>query len=188
MARQQGVMKHIFTSLLSAIVSLWLSTAVLAQTSPDTLRQATLNDCIQYAINHQPLLKQSVIDQSITDRTIRSALADWLPQVGFNYNIQHYLKLPVQLFPNFSNPTSGERLPVTVGVANTSTLQLVANQTIFNRDVLLANRTADTYRQQSRQAYTRTKIEVISGVSKAFYDVLLSPAAGGDHQPGYCPA
>lgn len=174
MARQQGVMKHIFTSLLSAIVSLWLSTAVLAQTSPDTLRQATLNDCIQYAINHQPLLKQSVIDQSITDRTIRSALADWLPQVGFNYNIQHYLKLPVQLFPNFSNPTSGERLPVTVGVANTSTLQLVANQTIFNRDVLLANRTADTYRQQSRQAYTRTKIEVISGVSKAFYDVLLS--------------
>lgn len=167
-------MKHLFTGLLISLSGWLIPTYGYSQSPSDTLTQATLTDCIQYALRHQPIIQQSLIDQSITERTIRSALADWLPQAGFNYSIQHYLKLPVQLFPNFSNPTSPERIPVTVGVANTSTLQLVVNQNIFSRDVLLSSRTANTYRLQSSQTTSQNKIEVTANVSKAFYDVLLS--------------
>ena len=146
-----------------------------SQPSTDsTLQQATLESCIQYAIQHQPVIKQSEIDQLIAERTIRSALSSWLPQISGNYSLQRYLKLPVSLFPNFSNPTSPERVPVTTGVANLSNIQFSLSQNLFNRDVLLASRTADTYRDQARQNLVNNKIDVTVNVSKAFYDLILT--------------
>ncbi len=164
-------------SVLAGIVGVLSSPGGWAQAPSDTLAPATLTDCIQYALRHQPVLRQAVIDQAITDRTIRSALAAWYPQVGFNYSIQHYLKLPVQLFPAAiltPGSTSTDRVPITTGVANTSTLQLAVNQNIFSRDVLLANRTADVARLQARQTTIQNQINVTADVSRAFYDVIFS--------------
>ncbi len=134
-------------------------------------QQAYLNDCVQYALEHQPLVRQSLIDQEIADRTVRSSQAGWLPQVGANYNLQHYLKQPVTLFPD---PTTGENVPRVIGAKNTSTVSLSVTQNIFSRDLLLANRTADTYRAQASQTTTRNKIDVVVNVSKAFYDIILT--------------
>lgn len=145
---------------------------VFAQKTADSLaNQAYLPDCIQYALGHQPLVRQSVIDQEITDRTIRSALAAWYPQIGAGYNMFHYLKLPVTLIPD---ATTGERRPVALGAQNTSTVSLSLTQSVFNRDVLLASRTADAYRTQAIQRTTSNKIDVVVDVSKAFYDVILT--------------
>jgi len=47
-------------------------------------------------------------------------------------------------------------------------------QTIFNRDVLLAQTSAKDVRTQFKQLTTNYKIAIAAGVSKAFYDVLLS--------------
>ena len=49
-----------------------------------------------------------------------------------------------------------------------------ATQNIFNRDVLLASRSANDVRKQIRQTTTSDKIDVVVNVSKAFYDVLLT--------------
>lgn len=134
---------------------------------------ATLEECIQYALSHQVDIRQAQLDEQITDRTIKSRLADWYPQVGFNYNIQHYLQLPVVLFPDLNNPT-GPRRELRTGVANSSTGAFTLNQTIFNRDVLLANRTARDVLTQAVQNTTNTKINVTVDVSKAFYDLILT--------------
>ncbi|QJW90551.1 TolC family protein [Spirosoma taeanense] len=149
-----------------------LSCDVIAQKTPDSLaRQAYLPDCIQYALDNQPLILQSVIDQEIADRTVRSALAAWYPQLGAGYNLIHYLKLPVTLIPDV---TTGERRPVSLGAKNTSTASFSLTQSIFSRDLLLASRTADTYRVQASQATVSNKIDVVVNVSKAFYDVILT--------------
>jgi len=165
--------------VLLILCSIWLLGSkayfVHAQTSPtDTLpATATLEECIQYALGHQIDIRQAQLDEQITDRTIKSRLADWYPQVGFNYNIQHYLQLPVVLFPDLNNP-SGPRREIRTGVANSSTGAFTLNQTIFNRDVLLANRTARDVLNQAIQNTTNTKINVTVDVSKAFYDLLLT--------------
>ncbi len=165
--------------VLLIICSIWLLSSktyfVHAQTiSSDTLSAgATLEECIQYALNHQVDIQQSQLDEQITDRTIKSRLADWYPQVGFNYNIQHYLQLPVLLFPDLNNP-SGPRREIRTGVPNSSTAAFTLNQTIFNRDVLLANRTARDVLNQAVQNTTNTKINVTVDVSKAFYDLILT--------------
>ena len=45
------------------------------------LQQATLAGCVQYALKHQPVIQQSLIDEKITEETIKTKLADWYPQI-----------------------------------------------------------------------------------------------------------
>jgi len=170
-------MKKVLLGLLLSGLALIKPASGYAQAVTDTLAQASLNDCIQYALRHQPVIKQSQIDQAIAERTIRSQLSAWYPQLGLNYTIQHYLKLPVQLLPatliDPSRPIT-DRIAIPTGVANTSTAQFALTQNIFSRDVLLASRTATFYRTQARQNTVVNQIDVTVNVSKAFYDLLLS--------------
>lgn len=136
-----------------------------AQAGDSLLQQASLPACVQYALTHQPLIKQSMIDEEITERTIKSKLADWYPQVAFNYNLQHYFKLQTTVFAGNT---------VTIGSKNTSFANFSATQNIFNRDVLLASRSAEDVRKQVRQITANNKISLSVNVSKAFYDVLLN--------------
>ncbi|UFH53463.1 TolC family protein [Spirosoma sp. KNUC1025] len=164
-------MKKTFIGFLFAIGWI-LSIQASAQKTKDSLsKQAFLTDCIQYALDHQPIVRQSVIDQEIAERTVQSNLAAWYPQIAGGYNLQHYLKQPATLFPD---PTTGEVVPRVIGAKNTSTASLSLTQNIFNRDLLLANQTADAYRVQASQTTVRNKIDVVVNVSKAFYDVILT--------------
>jgi outer membrane protein TolC len=138
-----------------------------------SLSQATLENCIRYGLEHQPVIKASQIDEAITETTIRNKLADWYPQLTLNANLQHYLQMPVSIFPDLTNPAGGKR-EIQTGVRNYSTPQLSLTQTIFNRDVLLATRTAKDVRLQARQTTTANKIDITAGIAKAFYDVLLT--------------
>jgi outer membrane protein len=136
------------------------------QDNTDSLLQnATLQNVVQYALKRQPLIQQSLADEAITDLQIKSKLADWYPQVNFNYLYQHNFEVQ-------TNIIGGN--PVRLGVDNTSAIQFSATQTIFNRDVLLANRTKGEVKLQSRQQTAANKIDVIANVSKAFYDVLAT--------------
>src|SRR4051794_30494414 len=111
------------------IVSLVLAPVLVrAQTSRDSLlTQATLHDCIEYALKHQPILQESQIDEDLAETAIKTKLSEWLPQVNLGYNLQHYLELPTSFFPD----SNGNKRPTKVGVKNTSTLQLSATQNIF---------------------------------------------------------
>ena len=130
----------------------------------------TLEQCIEFALKNRPVVQQSQLDEEISEREIRANLASWLPQISAQYNLQHYMKMPVTLFSLDGGPPT----PRTLGVANTSGLNLQANQAIFNNDVLLASRAARFIRLQSGQFTQNTKINTVVTVSKAFYDILLT--------------
>lgn len=137
-----------------------------AQERSDTLGTAvTLEQCIQYALAHQPAVQQTGIDEQITEYAIRNRLADWYPQIGAGYSLQHNFQRQTSFFNGVATP---------VGVTNTSAAQLYVNQSIFNRDLLLANRTQGDVRLQARQATEARKIDLTADVSKAFYDVLTT--------------
>jgi outer membrane protein len=165
--------------VLAILCYLWLSGTVLQPTKAQTTSSDpvpstfTLEECIRYALAHQPAIQQSQLDEQIIERTIKSRLADWYPQLNLNYSLQHYLQLPVLILPDFTNP-SGPRREVRTGVKNSSTAAFSLNQTLFNRDVLLANRTARQIQSQAEQTTSSRKIQVTVEVSKAFYDLLLT--------------
>src|SRR5688500_5724305 len=121
--------------LLTGLLLLGISSGVLAQqpANDSLLPEATLDNVIQYALRHQPAIQQALVNEQITEYTIKSRLADWYPQINFGYTFQHNFRLPVFIFG-----TEVRR----IGVENVSALQFTASQNIFNRDVLLASRTA----------------------------------------------
>jgi len=143
-----------------------LSLTARSQAKQDSvLHDATLGGCVQYALTHQPVLQQSLLDEAIIEKQIRTKLADWYPQLNLNYNLQHNFELPAAYFSSVYLRT---------GTLNSSNLGVNATQNIFNRDVLLASRTASDVRLQSRQNTSYNKIDIAVSVSKAFYDVLLT--------------
>jgi outer membrane protein TolC len=129
------------------------------------LQNATLQNVVQYALKRQPIVQQSLVDEAITELQIKSRLADWYPQVNFNYLYQHNFQVQTNIIGGNA---------VRLGVDNTSGFQFGATQTIFNRDVLLANRTKNEVRKQAKQQTSANKIDVVVDVSKAFYDVLAT--------------
>ncbi|RYE17671.1 MAG: TolC family protein [Sphingobacteriaceae bacterium] len=152
--------------LLLNLLILSSSITGTAQLNSDSLLQdATLPNVIQYAIRHQPAIGQARLDERITDLQIKSKLADWYPQVNFNYLYQHNFQVQTSII-------GGN--PVKLGVDNISALQFTASQAIFNRDVLLASRTKNDVRLQTRQQTEGTSIDVAVNVAKAFYDVLTT--------------
>lgn len=154
--------------LQHALITVFLFTAATArsQVLTDTvLQNATLESVVQFALTHQPLVQQSLLDEAITEKQLQSKLADWFPQVNFNYSLQHNFDLPVSFF-------SGNY--VRNGTFNSSAFGLNATQAIFNRDVLLAKRSSEDIRLLSKQNTSAGKIDVAVNVSKAFYDILLT--------------
>lgn len=145
-----------------------------AQTPVDSLpSQVRLTDCINFALNNQPLIQQSKIDEDITKQDIRIALSGWLPQINLDANLQHYLKLPVSAFPDLTNP-SGPKQELATGLLNTSAALFSANQTIYSTDLFFSGKTARDLRKLSSQNTQVTKTDLVINVSKAFYDVLLT--------------
>lgn len=142
-----------------------LSTQLKAQQEPVVLDSATVENCVQYAMEHYPVLKQSFVQQEITNSQIKGKLADWYPQINLDGSYQHYFQLPTALF---------QGTPTKSGVKNNSGLQLGLTQNIFNRDALLASSTKGLVQKNSEQDIEATKIDVAVNVSKAFYDVLLT--------------
>src|SRR5258705_1331802 len=82
-----------------------------AQTTDSLLPTASLQNCVQYALKHQPLIQQSLLDEEIAEKQIRIKLADWYPQINFNYNLQHNFQVQTSII-------GGN--PVKLGVNNTS--------------------------------------------------------------------
>ncbi|MGN6493190.1 MAG: TolC family protein [Agriterribacter sp.] len=149
----------------SVVLILGTSRVSAQQVNDSILQSATLQNCIQYAINRQPLVQQAKIDEEIAETTIKSKLSEWFPQINFNYTFQHNFQVQ-------TNIIGGN--PVKLGVDNTSGILFSGTQTIFNRDVLLASRTRTDIRKQAKQNTESSKIDVAVDVSKAFYDVLAT--------------
>jgi outer membrane protein len=138
--------------------------SVFAQTKDDSAVK-TLEGCIIYALAHQTNIRQSLIDEQITEHQIKIQLADWYPQINFSGNYQHNFQRPITIFNNAPSP---------VGTYNQSFGYFGLDQTIFNRDVVIAQQSSRDVRLSARQNTINNKISVVSNVSKAFYDLLLS--------------
>jgi outer membrane protein TolC len=129
----------------------------------------SLKDCLQYASKNQPALNQSLIDESIAHRNNAIALSGWLPQISGAASYQQYFQLPT----SFAN-LGGSYQAFQAGVHYNAIPSLTVSQTLFSNDVLFAARAIKLNNLEAQQITTSTKIEMVSGVTKAFYDLLLS--------------
>jgi len=155
--------QNIFKSVL--LVLIFSSASAQSNSADSVIQSATLNKVVQYALEHQPAVLQSELDEDITNKIIKGKLADWFPQITATYNYNRFFDLQSSVI--------GGNI-IRFGVDNSSSAQFTGSQAIFNRDVLLAARTASKVRFQSQQNVSRSKIDVVVNVTKAFYDLLAT--------------
>lgn len=152
--------------LHSLVLVFFVSFSVVAQpANDDLLTNATLENVIQYALKHYPLLEQSLLDEKITNASVNSRLTDWSPQVNFTATPQHYFERP-------SIVIGGNTIQQ--GLINSSPVQFTGTLNLINRDVILASATAKDLRKQGKQNTENLKINIVVSVSKAFYATLAT--------------
>jgi len=151
--------------LFSFIIISLLPWQLYAQVADTANKQLTLRQCVEFALKNQPAVRQAAIDEAINEKNIGVSLSAWLPQVTSSALYDYYFKgSPVTTAPG-SAPSN---------INNISTLVLQASQVIYNNDVLQAAKAAKYSRQYYKQNIASSRINVVSDVSKAFFDVLLS--------------
>ncbi|MGF7072114.1 TolC family protein [Mucilaginibacter sp. 3215] len=159
-----------FLALLVLNLTLNLHSNSYAQTAVDSISgPVSLKQAIDFALRNQPTVRQASIDEQINERDIRIGLSAWLPQVNGSGLYNYYYKGSPQA------GASGANIPSNAGsIRNLSTLGVTASQVLYNNDVFLASRAKRYSREYYKQNTLSSQIDVVSDVSKAFFDVLLS--------------
>lgn len=169
-AKEPGLAKRIgvigilcFATVLSA------GQQALGQSINDSIASLSLRQCIDYALQHQPALQQSLVRTNIAKASNAISLSGWYPQVGITANLNHYIQRPTSL----SN-VNGTEVPIKTSVVNTSTPGVGVTQAIFSPSLLYASKAAPLNLKEAEQATDSTKIELVANVSKSFYSLLLT--------------
>jgi outer membrane protein TolC len=141
---------------------------VTIKDSSNSAQYLTLQQCIDYAMLHQPALNRALIDINIARLTNAINLSTALPQVSSSGRLVHYYQ-----------PANGSVNTTTtslkgVGIANTFIPGVAVTQSIFTPSLLYAFKSAPYYVKQAQQASDSTKIFLVSSVSKSFYNLLLT--------------
>jgi len=140
----------------------------------------TLQQCIDYAMLHQPSLNISQINIDVAKTTNAINLSGALPQVSASGDLIHYIQ---QSENSTGVVNSGTGSSTTGTTSNTSSKGSYANtfipgisvsQALFNPSLLYAYKSAPLYVKQAQQVTDSTKIFVVSAVSKSFYTLLLT--------------
>ncbi len=141
----------------------------------------TLSQSIDYAIQNNVAVKNSVIDTQISDAQQKELIARGLPQIDastqliHNFNVQKII-LENGVIPAFTNPNlpNGEVLAFQLQLNNVWTTQITASQVIFDKSLFTGIANASIYKSLASKKVERTKTDVAELVTKAYYGVLVS--------------
>jgi outer membrane protein len=155
---------------------------VNAQNSPT--RTFTLEECIQFALENNTLIKNARLDERIADGRVKETRGIGLPQIDATVGLTHNQKLP-RFFGQKSanNPITAE-FPGNEGdvIAMQNFFQLKSsgdagvriNQLLFNSSYLVGLQAANAYRDLAIKSSEQTREQVVENVSKAYYSCLIN--------------
>lgn len=157
---------------LTLIIGFIIFQTGFAQEQPTHL---SLQEAIDYALENN----RSAINAS---RDIEAAIqqkwettASGLPQVSASLDYQNNLKQQVQLIPaEFFGGQSGEFAEVMFGTKQSMTAFATLNQKIFDGSYLVGLQSAKVFLEISKNAKTKTDLEVRKSVIEAYGNVLLA--------------
>ncbi|MEQ8473707.1 MAG: TolC family protein [Marinoscillum sp.] len=176
-------------TLLLMMMSTWL----VAQES--TGGRMTLEQCIDYALANNVNAKNAALDREIANAKVKETVGIGLPQVSGTVTAQqsptqqrffttYYTPDPDEGGISFIDPDVAQEVGIGEGevVAAENFFQLKGmgdaslsiNQLIFNGSYFVGLQAAKTYKDLAVKQASQTKEQVILGVTKAFYNVLIT--------------
>ncbi len=135
----------------------------------------SLNEAINYALQHNNNYLSSQVDYKIAKARNWEYTGIGLPQVSASFDLKDYLELPVSLLPaQFFGGMPGTYVPVRFGTQYNATAGISVSQIIFNSDYISALQASKALIELSQKSLERTKIETQLQVTKAYYNALIA--------------
>lgn len=147
---------------------------VTAQSLPDSTYNFTLQECIQFAYEHQDSMENARLDIKSAEYKVKETIGIGLPQINGTAQLTDYIKVPTTLLPGEFFDQPGTFIPVKFGVKYQSSVGLEVNQLLFDGSYIVGLQATKTYKELSQRSFTRTKIQTNVTVTKAYYQVLVS--------------
>jgi outer membrane protein TolC len=132
-------------------------------------KSMSLKEAINYALQHNPELKKSQFDVSISRETVKQTVAIGLPQVSITGGYQYYNRIPGNWVKNFA-PTPGapEYIFLQFQQQINSSGTLGINQLIFDGSYLVGLKATKQFVDMSKFLEAKTAYDVQINVSKAY--------------------
>jgi outer membrane protein TolC len=136
----------------------------------------TLQQCIDYAMQHQPGVNISLINIDVAKTTNAINLSGALPQVNASGDFIHYLQQSSNSSGTANTGSTGSSSNTGASSSSTHSYSFVpgiaVSQAIFNPSLLYAYKSAPLYIKQARETSDSAKIYLVASVSKTFYTLL----------------
>ena len=118
-------------------LSLWLLVFTFSTTGIIAQKRFTIQDCILYAFEHNPLVDVGIKDSSIAGLDVKRVKGSYLPRVGFASAFQYYFtkrQLLVEGGTPLAPPSlaDGDPLAIKTGYSNSWYPAFNVNQLIFD--------------------------------------------------------
>jgi outer membrane protein len=151
----------------------WIAlTPLLAQ---ETDHVMSLQEAIEYALVHNQNLLNAKLDVTAAEGMVGENIASGLPQISANIDVADNFELPTSFVPGeFFGGNQGEFIPVKFGTKYSGNAVISGTQMVFDGVFFVGLEAAKTYQQLSVKDLKRTEIDVIEGVTKAYYNVLVN--------------
>ncbi|MCP4521091.1 MAG: TolC family protein [Cytophagales bacterium] len=174
-------MKQINKAILVVLVTL-LGKSVWAQEATSTGSSTaggtySLQQCIDFALQNHEQIKNAEIENQISQKKVKETTGIGLPQVSGKLDIMANIEVQKQFVPaDAFDPTapSDILIPLGFGVPYSNNANLTISQLIFNGSYLVGLKAAKVYTELSETALTKTKIDVVEAVTKAYYSALVA--------------
>jgi outer membrane protein len=127
-----------------------------------------LDGAINYALEHNLLLKNAGLDIEEATEKVKETLAAGLPQLNASVDYSNFLGAEMQLRFNPEAPAT------TIPFKPTSNLQLSVGQLIFSGNYIIGLHIANLYRSTMETSYEKSKQDIKEQVMKTYYLVLVS--------------
>ncbi len=158
-------MQKIALVLLMALVSFGV---VSAQTY--SLQQAQ-----EYAVKNSINSANAKLDVDLARAKKNEVTGIGLPQISGSFDVKDYIEIPTSLVPaEFFGGPKGSFAAVKFGTQYNAAAGISASQLLFSSDYLVGLQASKTYMELAQKAESRTRIETMTTVTKAYYGALVA--------------
>ncbi|HCD37073.1 TolC family protein [Chlorobium phaeovibrioides] len=129
-----------------------------------------LEDAVRIGLQKSRTLELARLDRRMSSEKLMEATSPVLPQITSGFTYTRSLQPSVMFLPNFPGVTS----PMEISSDNSATATLEVSQSLFNGSAYASIRAAATAGKMSDEAYRNAESAVLSDISMAYYDALIS--------------
>lgn len=156
------------------LIFTWSLSLLALVSNAQEIRQLSLQQAIEYALEHNPAVVNAKLDEEISDGKVSETIATGMPQINGGIDITNNFELPTSFLPGEIVGSPEPEVPVQFGTKYSGSATLSFSQMIFNGSFFVGLDGAKTYKKLYTKELAKTKIDIAEMVAKSYYAVLVS--------------